>query len=166
MIATAFANNAAWTQVDMQLSRPFIRLPLCFDAARLAKELGDIDASAWMPHPSGLAGNNAVALISSAGGDNDDFNGAMAITPHLAGSPYHQQVMAGFNEVLARSRLMKLAVGSEVSSHIDFNYHWYSRVRIHIPVITNPQVIFSCGDEQVHMQAGECWIFDSWRSTG
>ena len=147
----------------MQLTRPFIRLPLAFDAARLAEELSNIEAAAWMPHPSGMAGNSAVALISRAGGDNDDFSGAMAVTPHLERSPYHQQVMASFNEVLSRSRLMKLAAGNEVASHIDFNYHWYSRVRIHIPLITNPDVLFSCGDEQVHMQTGECWIFDSWR---
>jgi len=60
-------------------------------------------------------------------------------------------------------RLMRLNAGCEVSPHVDFNYHWYSRVRIHIPIVTNPQVIFYCGDQQIHMQAGECWIFDSWR---
>ncbi len=147
----------------MELSRPFVRLPLSFDATRLADEVGRMPATAWMPHPSGLAGNSAVALISRDGGENDEFNGAMATTAHLAQAPYHQQVLASFDEVLARSRLMKLAAGCEVSSHVDFNYHWYSRVRIHIPVITNPDVTFYCGDEQIHMRAGECWIFDSWR---
>ena len=58
---------------------------------------------------------------------------------------------------------MKLDGHSEVRLHVDFNYHWFSRVRIHIPIITSPAVIFHCGTEAVHMGAGECWIFDSWR---
>ena len=147
----------------MRLSRPFIRLPLRFDAARLAAEADRLEAGRWMRHPSGLRGNSAVALISSGGGDYDSFDGEKAPTPHLALCPYTRQVMASFDEVLSRSRFMKLAAGAEVSLHVDFNYHWFSRVRIHIPVVTNPSVIFHCGDERLHMQAGDCWIFDSWR---
>lgn len=147
----------------MRLPQPFYRLPFRFDAGRLAAETAGLDAAAWMPHPSGLAGNSAVALISRDGGDNHDFTGRMRITPHLERCPYHQQVMASFGEVLTRSRLMKLDAGCEVGEHVDFNYHWYSRVRMHIPVITNPGVRFHCGGETVHMGAGECWIFDNWR---
>ena len=147
----------------MRLAKPFIRLPYRFDAAQLAAEVTALDASAWMRHPSGLLGNSAVALISSGGGDNDSFEGAKAPTRHLDRCPYVRQVMSSFGEVLSRSRLMKLEGRCEVSLHVDFNYHWYSRVRIHIPVITNSQVIFHCGQERIHMAAGECWIFDSWR---
>lgn len=110
-----------------------------------------------------MSGNSAVALLSRGGGDNDDFVGAMFETPHLKQCPYIRQVMASFGEVFGRSRLMKLAAGSEVSLHVDLNYHWYTRVRIHIPVITNPDVIFYCGDEQINMRAGESWIFNAWR---
>ena len=147
----------------MRLAKPFIRLPYRFDAARLAAEADALDASAWMPHPTGLPGNSAVALVSSGGGDNDAFEGPKAPTPHLDRCPYVRQVMSSFGEVLSRSRLMKLDGHSEVSLHVDFNYHWYSRVRIHIPVVTNRTVVFHCGQERIHMAAGECWIFDSWR---
>jgi len=147
----------------MQLARPFIRLPLHFDAARLAEEAAALPESAWMPHPTGQPGNSGLPLISRRGGHNDDFVGPMAPTPHLQASPYHRQVMASFGEVLARSRLMRLRAGSEVGLHVDFNYHWYSRVRIHVPVITSPAVTFHCGDAAVHMAPGECWLFDNWR---
>lgn len=147
----------------LNIAKPFIRLPYSFDAERLATEISELDDSAWMVHPSRMSGNSAVALLSRDGGDNDDFDGAMSETPHLARCPYVRQVMAGFGEVLGRSRLMKLAAGSEVSSHVDFNYHWYTRVRIHVPVITNPDVTFYCANEQVHMKAGESWIFNAWR---
>lgn len=147
----------------MDIGRHFIRLPYSFDADTLTREVAGLPASAWMAHPNRMTGNSAVALISRNGGDNDDFDGSMAETPHSEASPYIRQVLASFGEVLGRSRLMRLAAGTEVEAHVDFNYHWYTRLRIHIPVITNPGVIFHCADQSVHMKAGECWIFDSWR---
>ncbi len=147
----------------MRLSKPFIRLPVRFDAQRLEQELRGLGRAHWMRHPSRMRGNSAIPLISSGGGDNDSFEGEKKPTPHLARCPYMQQVMASFGEVLSRSRLMKLEAGAEVSLHVDFNYHWFSRVRIHIPIVTSPEVIFHCGREKLHMAPGECWIFDSWR---
>ena len=147
----------------MKLLQPFVQLPFCFDAAQLRSEIAHIPDNAWMPHPNRIPGNSAVALISHGGGDNDDFDGPKAITPHLAKCSYMQQVMAEFDEVLSRSRLMRLAPGAEVQLHVDFNYHWHSRVRIHIPITTNPAVTFLCGETQVHMAEGTAWIFDAWR---
>ena len=147
----------------MRLNKPFIRLPFRFDAQQLEEEVGGLGNTRWMRHPSRMRGNSAIPLISSGGGDNDSFAGEKRPTPHLGRCPYMQQVMASFGEVLSRSRLMKLDAGAEVSLHVDFNYHWFSRVRIHIPIITEPEVIFHCGQERLHMRAGDCWIFDSWR---
>ena len=115
-----------------------------------------------MEHPSGLNGNSAVALISRDGQDNHDFDGPMCTTPYLKQLPYASQAMTSFDEILGRSRLMRLEPGAEVSTHVDFNYHWLNRVRVHIPVVTEQAVTFWCGDQKVHMKAGECWIFDSW----
>ncbi len=147
----------------MRLSKPFIKLPFRFDAKRLTEEASQFSNHEWMPHPNKLKGNSAIALVSKDGGDNNDFDGEKKVTPHLKRCAYLQQVMASFNEVLARSRLMKLDAHSEVSLHVDFNYHWFNRTRIHIPITTHPDVMFYCGQEAVHMQAGECWIFDHWR---
>ena len=147
----------------MRLSRPFIRLPFQFDADRMAAEARRFAPDRWMAHPNRLPGNSAIALISSNGGDNDSFAGEKKPTPHLGECEYLRQVMASFGEVLSRSRLMKLDARSELNLHVDFNYHWFSRVRIHIPVVTDPSVIFHCGPTSLHMRPGECWIFDSWR---
>ena len=147
----------------MRLSKPFIRLPFQFDADRLAAEVRQFAPHRWMAHPNGLPGNSAIALISSGGGDNDSFEGEKNPTPHLEECEYMRQVMASFGQVLSRSRLMKIDAHCQLNLHVDFNYHWFSRVRIHIPVITQASVIFHCGQQRLHMQAGECWIFDSWR---
>jgi hypothetical protein len=34
---------------------------------------------------------------------------------------------------------------------------------VHIPIVTRPAVQFYCGDQVVHMAAGEAWVFDNWR---
>ena len=147
----------------MKLEAPFIPLPLRFDVARLAHELALLENAQWRLHPDKTNGNSARPLISAGGGDNDDATGDMQPTPWLERSPYLRQVIASFNEVFGRSRFMRLAPGCEVSEHVDVHHHWFNRVRIHVPVVTNPGVIFHCGGEQRHMAAGECWIFDTWR---
>jgi hypothetical protein len=147
----------------MKLDSPFIQLPYRFDVARLAHELDLLSGARWRLHPDRTNGNSALPLISGAGGDNDDASGDMRPTCHLENSPYLKQVVASFDEVFGRSRFMRLEPGCEVSLHVDVHHHWFNHVRIHIPVVTNPDVIFYCGTEQMHMRAGECWIFDTWR---
>lgn len=147
----------------MRLPRPFYRLNVRFDALRLRAEVAALPQSAWVKHPNGIAGNSSVRLVSVDGADNDAVNGRMAMTPYLRQSPYLRQILASFGVVWSRSRLMRLAPGASVPPHADINYHWFTRARMHIPVVTRPEVRFNCGDESVHMAAGEAWIFDNWR---
>jgi hypothetical protein len=147
----------------MKLPRPFFRLPLQFDAERLRTEIAALPESAWAEHPSDYQGNSSVRLISVDGAENDDVSGPMLPTPHLHRCAYLQQVLGSFGVVWSRSRLMRLAPGANVPEHADINYHWFRRVRVHIPLVTTPQVRFHCGGESVHMGAGEAWIFDNWR---
>lgn len=147
----------------MKLEAPFIKLPFRFDTARLQEEIAALPAEAWARHPNNIPGNSALRLITVGGGENDDVAGAMAPTPHLQASPYLQQVLAHFGVVWSRSRLMKLGPGATVPEHTDINYHWFHRVRLHIPIVTTPDVKFFCDDQVVHMGQGESWIFDNWR---
>ena len=147
----------------MRLLKPFFRLPVRLDAVRLRAEVAALPASAWAPHPNHIEGNSSVRLISVDGGENDDVNGVMMPTPHLEALPYVRQILATFGVVWSRSRLLRLAPGAVVPEHADINYHWFTRVRLHIPIITRPEVQFYCGDRAVHMAAGETWVFDNWR---
>jgi hypothetical protein len=147
----------------MHLPKPFFRLPRRFDAARLADEAQSIPQSVWVPHPNGIAGNSSVRLISVDGGDNDSVEGLMQETPHLALMPYARQILASFGVPWSRTRLLRLAPGANVPPHADINYHWFYRVRMHIPIITRPEVRFHCDGTSVHMAPGEAWIFDNWR---
>jgi hypothetical protein len=147
----------------VRLPRPFIRLPVRFDVDRLRAEVASLDPAAWAPHPNHIAGNTSLRLISVGGGENDEVDGVMRATPHLAQLPYVRQLLGSFGVVWSRSRLLRLDPGAVVPEHADINYHWFYRVRVHIPIVTRPEVRFHCGGEAVHMQAGEAWLFDNWR---
>lgn len=147
----------------MRFDRPFLRLPIRFCAETLASEVAALPRSAWMPHPQKFPGNESVPLVSPGGRTTDSWQGPMAATPHLLNSPYMKALLAELGGVWGRSRLMGLAPGAEVPVHVDIHYYWRTHIRIHIPVVTNPDVRFTCGDEAVHMAPGECWTFDSFR---
>ncbi len=145
----------------MRLSKPLLQLPIRFDADRLAAEVTALPAPAWMPHPTGFVGNEAVPLVSPGGAMTDAFDGPMAPTEQLKRCPYIMQLMGELDGVWGRSRLMALAAGAVVPEHFDVHYYWRTHLRIHIPVITNPGVQFTCNGETIHMKAGDCWVFDS-----
>lgn len=148
----------------MKLEHPFIQLPLKFDAQLLAQEISAIDESAWLPHPQGFAGNDALTLITPFGDKKSDLlSGPMQPTEYLLQCPYLMQVMQTIGGVWGRTRLMRLSGQAEVERHVDVHYYWRERMRVHVPIVTQPTVRFSCGDQEINMAAGECWIFDTWR---
>lgn len=148
----------------MKLAVPFIQLPLAFDAPALAAEVARLGESAWRPHPQGFAGNEMLPLVAVEGDPaNEGFAGPMRPTPALRACPALGHVIASLGAVVGRSRLMRLAGQAEVTRHADLGYYWAERVRVHVPLLTQPTVRFECGDSAVHMAAGECWIFDTWR---
>ena len=148
----------------MKLDTEFIKLPLAFDVERMRAEVEAIPESDWRPHPQGNPGNSALPLISLGGNPLDDgVAGTMLPTPHLEKCEYLHQVLASFETVFGRSRLMRLEGKSEATLHVDTNYYWADRVRIHVPILTSPVIEFICNERSLHMAAGEAWIFDAWR---
>lgn len=148
----------------MKLPVPFIQLPLRFDAAALAAEIEALGEGVWRDHPQKFPGNSMLPLLA-AGGEpaNESFIGEMAPTPELLRCPYLFQTIASLGAVAGRTRLMRLAGQAEVTPHVDQGYYWTDRVRVHVPIITQPTVRFECDGVTINMAAGECWIFDTWR---
>jgi len=149
---------------EMKLQVPFIQLPLAFDSGVLADEIAALGDAPWKPHPQGFPGNSMLPLVAAHGDPaNESFAGPMRPTPQLQRCPYLTQVFASLGATAGRSRLMRLAGQAEVTRHADQGYYWTERVRVHIPIVTQPTVRFECGDAAINMAAGECWIFDTWR---
>ncbi len=148
----------------MKLPVPFIQLPLAFDAGALAAEIAPVDESCWRPHPQAFPGNSMLPLVAVDGDPaNEAFAGPMRATPYLEACPYLMQVIDSLGVTAGRSRLMRLSGHAEVTRHVDQGYYWAERVRVHVPIVTQPTVQFECDDAMVNMAAGECWLFDTWR---
>lgn len=148
----------------MKLQVPFIQLPVTFDAEAMAHEIAAIEEKHWRGRTLNDDGNTALTLIT-VGGDpnNDELAGDMRPTEHLARCPYVMQALEYLGATWGRARLMRMTGQAEVRAHVDTNYYWRERMRVHVPVVTTPSVRFECGDVAVNMAAGECWIFDTWR---
>jgi hypothetical protein len=147
----------------MKLQARFVQLPIRFDADLLAEEIAAIGEEGWRPHPQQFEGNDFLPLIAANGDPtNENFDAAMRPTKFLERSPYLIDVLASLGASLGRTRLMRLSGHAEVTPHIDTHYYWRDRMRVHVPVVTQPTVTFHCGADAVHMAAGECWIFDTW----
>ena len=148
----------------MKLKVPFIQLPILFDAAALADEIAAIDARHWRGRTNVDDGNSALTLITTGGDpDNDELSGEMRPTPWLEQCPYLMQALDALGATWGRARLMRLSGQAEVKPHVDINYYWRERMRVHIPVVTTPSVRFQCGEGEINMAEGECWVFDTWR---
>jgi Sulfotransferase family/Aspartyl/Asparaginyl beta-hydroxylase len=148
----------------VKLQFPFIQLPLRFDAAALAAEIAALDEAEWLPHPQGFPGNSALPLVAVNGDRyNDGLAGPMRPTAVLQQLPLLRRVLGSFGAVVGRTRLMRLEGNAEVTPHIDQGHYWAERMRVHVPIVTTPTVRFYCGEAVIHMAAGECWIFDTWR---
>jgi hypothetical protein len=148
----------------MKLPAPFLQLPLRYEADVLAAEVEALGEAPWRPHPAGFPGNSMLPLLALGGDAGDEgYAGLMLPTPELLLCPYLVQVLASFGATLGRTRLMRLAGQAEVTRHVDQGYYWAERVRIHVPIVTQPTVRFECGSDAINMAAGECWLFDTWR---
>ena len=145
----------------MRLPDPILRLPLSFDAAALAAEVEALPDTAWVPHPNNLPGNEAVLLVTPNGAMTNDIGTPMMPTRHLTACPYMMEVMGAIGAVWGRSRLMRIAPGGTVPPHVDTNFYWRTHLRLHVPIVTTPDVKFTVAGNTVHMAAGECWVFDT-----
>lgn len=62
---------------------------------------------------------------------------------------------------LGRVMITKLVPGAVIAPHVDGGSHAAYYERFHITLQNNPGSVFKCGDETVHMAAGEVWWFDN-----
>ena len=148
----------------MRLETPFYKLPLRVDVEQLVNEVNGFAEDEWRAHPQQFEGNSSMILVSANGQINDDMHGPMLPTEKLNRCLYIKQILASFNTVIGRSRLMRLSPKATVPIHTDINYYWRDRFRIHVPIVTDPSIRFCCNGNEVNMAAGEVWVFDNWHN--
>ena len=139
-------------------------MPLRFDAERLHQEVSQFNDMDWQIHKTKLEGTSSIVLVSVGGTINDDFaiSGAMQGTAFLELCPYIKQVIKSFETPVSRSYLLKIPKSSKVLPLGDYNYHWFRRRCIYVPIVTNSGVQFSYNDriQKLDLKAGEAWTLN------
>ena len=65
-----------------------------------------------------------------------------------------------------RMILVKLLANGSIPHHVDQGETLSKSHRMHLPIITNEQNLFSVGDTEIHMKAGELWEINNRREHG
>lgn len=145
-----------------------LKLPLSFDPKRLRRDLSLLEQTAWIDHfvKQNYEGTwNVIPLRGPADAQHpvmmiysDPSCTEFADTPFLQRCPYFQEVLANFQSQLDTVRLMKLTPGSVIKEHTDYDLSFEDgKLRLHIPVMTNPGVEFYLNGQRVILNEGECW---------
>jgi hypothetical protein len=145
-----------------------LKLPIAFAPDRLVTALDAIRSDDWVPHfnSSYYEGLWSGVALRSVGGVAkqlypDPTATTFGDTPILTRCPYFQEVLASFQCPLESVRLLKLTAGSSIREHRDYKLGYEDGVlRLHIPVITSPDVAFFLEDQQIVMNPGECWYLN------
>ena len=146
-----------------------LKLPVHFDEIRLQTDLQRILSSDYIPHfnTQYYEGDWSAVPLRSVGGSatqiypdptkGDDYTD----TPLLARCGYVPEILRFFHCRLLAVRFLRLAPGSVIKEHRDFNLSFEDgELRLHVPVQTNPDVEFILGGQRVVMTAGECWYLN------
>jgi hypothetical protein len=149
----------------MKLDAPFYKLPIRFDMPRLIEEVRQFAPYEWKLDrlKNQVSDYTCISLVSYRGRDNDTWDAPMRPTRHLERCPYLAQVLASFQTPLAEVRLRRLLGSHSIPLHYDEGPLLYHRWRVHIPIVTDPDVLFYCDGQPLHMRAGEVWLFDRLR---
>jgi hypothetical protein len=145
-----------------------VNLPLNFDPAGLQADLGRIDPAEWITHFNTGYFEGAwtgVALRAVPGNEEtlyvDPAIGKYANTAVMLRCPHIAAAISLLQCPLKSVRLLKLAAGSHIREHRDDDLGWEAgEVRLHVPIVTNPEVEFYLNGQRVVMLEGECWYLD------
>lgn len=146
-----------------------LKLPFCFDAQQLQNDLKKIEEAEWVKHynSSIYEGDWSGVALRSVGGKamqlypdptaTDDF----ADTEMLSRCNYYRQVLNTLHCPLTAVRLLRLRAGSNIAEHRDYRLGYEDgEVRLHVPIVTNPDVAFYLAGERVMMAIGDCWYLN------
>lgn len=143
----------------------FVQLPVSFDVARLQADLTRCAQLQWPAHYNqwDYAGSwTCISLRSASGAADDIYTHSSGTTWQntslLDSCDYFREVLSFFQCPLETVRLLNLAPGSAIHTHRDRHTDYASGfLRIHIPVITRPEVEFIVDGVHLPLQEGSCW---------
>lgn len=146
----------------------YLRLPFDFDLVALQQDLQRLQNPNWINHYNDRAHQKrwaCLALYALEGDGNRiaaQSDGNFLATPALESCPYFQYVLEQFACEKTAVRLMSLAAGGKILPHRDAGGGFEDGVaRLHIPIVTDPRVIFQIDGELIYFPAATTWYMNA-----
>lgn len=147
------------------------KLDVPVDLASIRKEVAGLPAR-WTAHfqKSHTVGDWTVLPLRTLGGDADEAlpfalgtsSREYRATPLLAQCPAVARFIDALGAPVMSARLLKLAPGATIKAHRDPDLAFESgEARLHVPILTNPDVEFLIDGQRVAMEAGTCWYINA-----
>ncbi|GFM68515.1 aspartyl/asparaginyl beta-hydroxylase domain-containing protein [Pseudomonas lijiangensis] len=144
----------------------FSRLPVTADLPLLLQALSRIADTAWAAHFNAgyYEGQwSGVALISAADALTELSSGAgeaISRDPWLTDECW-AAALRDLPLDIRSARLLRLGPGSRIHEHRDYDLDGpQADRRLHIPLLSSPDVDFMLDRQRIPMNAGECWFLD------
>jgi len=151
---------------DRFLRNIAIRLPLTYDAERLRSDLEATRPFERVPQ-FGVYHNGEWTGISLCAEGGDPFTTRTGIVPTgqpfaytevLQRTPYFRELLDELRCPKRSVRLLHLPPGGRIERHSDppLNFQ-HGILRLHLPIVTHPDVVFVIGEQRCVWRAGELW---------
>lgn len=150
----------------IQKTTKYLKFPFQFNEEKLVHDLSLILDGNWIPHfnSDGYNGDwKVISLYSHNGEANNIFaistsNSILSETAVLRECHYFKEVIDTFKCPILSARILRLGVGAEIKPHRDHELGYEDgNFRLHIPIVTNPDVQFVLDGTELRMLPGECW---------
>ncbi len=142
------------------------RLSVTVDLPLLLQALSRIADTAWAAHfNAGYYDGqwSGVALISAADALTELSSGAgdpITRDPWRADERW-AKALRDLPLEIRSARLLRLGPGSRIHEHRDYDLGGpQADLRLHIPLLSSPDVDFMLDRQRIPMNAGECWFLD------
>jgi len=149
------------------MSRPaFSRLPVTVELPLLLQALASIGSAAWQDHFNAAYYDgdwSGVALISAVDAPSElaPGRGAPVLREPWMRDPRWRQALHALALDIVSARLLRLGPGGRIHEHRDHDLGAPDAdLRLHIPLLSPPQVDFLLDGQRMPMAAGECWFLD------
>lgn len=147
-----------------------IKFPLLFNKEQLVADTNKVIKRKWTNHynSNDYSGKWTSIALMSKDGKSANINAFSSNTEKLIPTDaldfcdYFKEVLSGFLFEKTAVRLLNLGSGAEIKPHTDHCLGYEDGMfRLHIPIITNPNVEFILDGQRLIMNEGECWYFNA-----
>jgi hypothetical protein len=144
-----------------------IRLPRTYDVELLQRDLQTLQEVRRAPQPGPYhKGEWTGIALYSMGGKQSTFPSAASTdlyqeTEELQRAPYFRQILQELQCPKEVVRILFLPPDGHIKDHFDFHTSFqFGLLRLHIPIVTHPDVAFFIDGQRVNWKAGELWYGD------